>query len=328
MKECFTTLLVNLEEMGQHRTAVLAAADFDADYRQGMYYQLVGNVQPLGASLLCALVPDISFDIFEFSQVEKDYAMADLRSTLQEVIREVFLGLNPGGEHFPRIIASAYFKALCDVLIQHGIYDLFVKLGSFMPSEYHSLQQLFDAEQHYVLAPLAVAATMYAAEHNLPQPDYPTTAQAFRILMWARDAALQTPYLNALSRVWYAADEARLEQSRSAMVEATCQLHAATDGTAAARLLRMHEAYVELRAELHGVSRRFDAQLHELTRLAAQLNQRMPEQNSSALQPADAGRPSTSFGNNEQRVRQLTEQLQIALEQIDGLQQQVGMNPA
>jgi hypothetical protein len=201
MKECFTTLLVALEEMGQHRTAVLVAADFDADDRQGMYHQLVGNVQPFGALLLCALVPDLSFDTFEFSLLEKDHAVADLRSTLQEVIKQVYLGLNPGGEYFPHVAANTYVIALRDVLVQYEVHALFVKLGLFMPSEYRSLQQLFDMEEPYVLAPLAVAACMYAAENNLPQPDYPTTAEAFRILMWARDAALQTPYLNALRNI-------------------------------------------------------------------------------------------------------------------------------
>jgi hypothetical protein len=109
------------------------------------------------------------------------------------------------------------------------------------------------------------------------------------------------------------------------MVEATCQLHAATDGTAAARLLRMHEQYVALRSELLNVSRRFDAQLRELTRLAALLDQRLPRQHRDGLQPADAGLPGTS--RDELRMQLLTAQLQDALAQIERLQQHVGMIP-
>jgi hypothetical protein len=64
------------------------------------------------------------------------------------------------------------------------------------------------------------------------------------------------------------------------MVAATAQLHDATDGTAAARLLRMHDQYQQLRTELHDqlqrVSESFERQLQELTRWATLLRARLP----------------------------------------------------
>jgi hypothetical protein len=313
--------------MGQHRTAVLVAADFDADDRQGMYHRnssaMSSLLKPYCFVHWCLISASTLLNSPCWKKIMQwQICAAPCRRSLSKFT----LASIRGGEYFPHVPASTYIIALRDVLVQHDLHALFVKLSLFMPSEYRSLQQLFDMEEPYVLAPLAVAACMYAAENNLPQPDYPTTAEAFRILMWARDAALQTPYLNALRNIWCERDEALQEQARSAMVEATCQLHAATDGTAAARLLRMHEQYVALRAELHNVSRRFDAQLRELTRLAALLDQRLPRQHRDGLQPADAEHPSTSR-DSELRMQLLTAQLQAALAQIERLQQHVGMIP-
>jgi hypothetical protein len=204
-------------------------------------------------------------------------AVAKGRRMVQEII---------GGVYHERqlLVAPPSFRFFLAHLISHlqgaELLDLFEQFVFFRPEQYSDLRALFDEDMRFLM-PLAVAAFFYAAEEELPTPEFPTRQEALRLEMWARDAAVQAPYMSMVeSRLWREADDARLEHARVAMVAATAQLHDATDGTAAARLLRMHDQYQQLRTELHDqlqrVSESFERQLQELTRWATLLRARLP----------------------------------------------------
>jgi hypothetical protein len=258
---------------------VLAAYAVQRGDRQAVYQQLARNSRPFEAYLLCMMVPEIAFSGFPFTWLERDEAVAKGRRVVQEIIEGVYHGLQPNAEAaLPPL--QEFLARLRSLLHQRDLQPLFDQLMFFRHEQYPHLHALFDQDVS-ILMTLAVAAFIYAAEQHFPAPEFPTELQALRLEMWARDAALQAPYMRAVeNKVWREADDACLEQARAAMVTATFQLHDATDGTAAARLLRMHEQYQQLRAELHAqlqrVSCSFEKQLQELTRWATLLRERLP----------------------------------------------------
>jgi hypothetical protein len=277
MRECFNLLLAALMRLGRIRVGALTALSRPQGDRQAIFQHLARTARPFEAYLLCMLVPQIAFSGFPFTWLEKDEAVAKGRRMVQEIIG----GVDQERQLLP---APPPFQLFLAYLISHlqgrELLDLFEQMMFFRPEQYPDLHALFDLDMR-ILMPLAVAAFSYAAEESLPAPEFPTGQEALLLEMWAQDAAVQAPYMSMVeNRVWREADDAHLEHARVAMVNATVQLRDATDGTAAARLLRMHDQYQQLRAELHvqlqRVSESFEGQLQELTRWAALLRARLP----------------------------------------------------
>jgi len=266
MRQCFDDLLRALEAICLERNKQLATMAHYPQSIKEFYLQSARELDAYPALLLSHLLPHrIDFADLHFSELEHARATADLRATIEEVLTAVLMREDLTVPDPSHMHVDDYAHELLYVLRGRRLFHFLLQFNSWYDIPRHArLRALLDRGLDW-LAPLAVAACMLCVDdpQGYEGDELPDALAAAKAEMWLRDTVMSSVYLAFSVDKWESEDDAQMERDRRALVEAVQLMHSATDGAAAAELLRvrddMQQRLQQVLAELERLSQCADA---------------------------------------------------------------------